>query len=468
MQPSDLRLGKKLGLGLLCSSAVLFTACGGSSSSTSTSTNPTPTPTPTATAAPTATPTPTPTPSESPDPVDGKVSGPLDPVQDDVVTAVIADTVAPELPDPLSSFAVCAADAINTLVDVPDAAIVLAQSGSTADPAVLAAQVQTSLETFAGQIENMLFALNGDGNCDEDHPQNPFTDDQFAGTPLAPVVAALETLADTLAAQAAAEELDLAALTAAVDLSALATQLDLLGVSNAPVMGSILTTLVDTMGDVQGMLGAIGSFDGATTQAGIETMVSNLLDNVLTGVVPASDIDASNDAAAEAGADPSDVTGQIQTLITTLTGRFGDDLAGVIPAEFTTGIMSTVSPAQSAFTGVFGGADPLSGVLGTIIGNGANDPADLLASLLVIDSADLPVSSLIAALTGDTSDMTPVELLQALAITDPNAVTSMLTDVVNTSNLLGLPLADAVIDVVDDLLGGLLDDLLGGLLGGLI
>ena len=78
----------------------------------------------------------------------------------------------------------------------------------------------------------MLFALNGDGSCDEDHPQNPFTDDQFAGTPLAPVVAALETLADELATQAAAEEPDLAALTAAVDLSALANELDLLGVSD--------------------------------------------------------------------------------------------------------------------------------------------------------------------------------------------------------------------------------------------
>mgnify|MGYP001947348491 FL=1 len=78
------------------------------------------------------------------------------------MTAVIADTVAPELPDPLSGFAVCAAAAINTLVDVPDAAIVLAQSGNTADPAVLAEQLAQVRNTgIASEVEEAVLGECG-------------------------------------------------------------------------------------------------------------------------------------------------------------------------------------------------------------------------------------------------------------------------------------------------------------------
>lgn len=479
MNSSDLRLGKKLGLGLVCSAAVLLTACGGSSDSPSNSA-PTSTPAPTSNPNPTATPAPTNNPTATPAPTGAptgsKVSGPLDPLQDNVVSSIVANTVAPQLPAPLNSVAGCVANALNSLVDVPDAAINFAKTPGAGNPADLATQVQTSLTDFASQLKNTAFALNGEGSCTDEHNDpNQFDGNPFADTPLEGLTDGLNQLTAALDSQAAEETPDISTLVMAVSgpMTTIQQQLGTLPVGNIPVIGDLFGTLTQTTTDLNSILGSISSFDQSTTQAGVTTLVTNLLEGVALGVIPAGGSDFADNFNLAPGQSPSDAAGQIQTLINTLSGGFGGNLANLIPGNFSTQLTSIMSPSKASFSNLLGGANPLEGVLGGLAGQGANNPLEMLTSLLLINDAGLPLDALAAALGGNVQDANPLDVLSSLNGANPTDVTNLLSGILDDSLLNQVPVVDSVVTVVNTLTGGILGDILdglglGGLLGGLL
>ena len=368
MTHRKLSFSKELGLGLLASSALLFTACGGGDSTPSRS-GTTPTPPPSSTPAP----TPTPAPGG-----DAKVSGPLDPVQDQVVTGVVSNEIASQLPDPLNTTVMCAASAVNHLVDAPDAILAaVADAGSANDPfaAFNAAQgdVQASLERFAAQLQSTLVALVDRGSCDPDAAGSASATNPLAGTPLEPVGAAVLDLVTTL--DGTQDDPNLTSVTSALapvlsQLSAAFNQIPA-EVSDAPVVGGVVATLQDAVADLATMLPAVGNYNAAGTTAGIENLLNNVISNVLLNVLP---VDEAEDAPGE------DISDEIQAGIDTLTAQFGGGLAQLITPVFNQGLNGVLSPVLDPVEGVLaslvGGGDVLSGVLASVAGNGFGTPAD--------------------------------------------------------------------------------------------
>ncbi|MGJ8669134.1 MAG: hypothetical protein ACSHXK_06565 [Oceanococcus sp.] len=356
------------------------------------------------------------------------------------------------------------------MVDVPDAAINLAQAGPSADPMVLAGQIQTSVESFVNQMTNLAFALNGDGACDEDHPQNPFAGNPFAGTPLEVFVDELSVVADALDDYADLENPELTDLTDALDLSFVAAQLALLPVAGLPVAGDIVATLANTINGVDGALGNIGALDDAATRDDVAALVNQLLQDVLTAVVPVAGADTANNMNLALGEDPADVAGTVAALLATLGGNYGADLESVIPANFATLLNSVSSPSAASFADLLGGSNPLEGVLAELAGGGVDDAdLEMLTALLLANDAGLPVDALAAALGGNVTDVTPIEALSELNLLVGNAAVDTLLESISLESLISqVSVISAVSTIVDESILGLLGIDLGDFLDNLL
>lgn len=99
----------------------------------------------------------------------GANCGVLDPVQD-VINDVLGGQIATTLPAPLGPVVGCASDAVNNVVDVPDALLSALQNGvTTQDPEVVLAAVQnmgTALANAAFNLQGLLMSLAGsEGPC---------------------------------------------------------------------------------------------------------------------------------------------------------------------------------------------------------------------------------------------------------------------------------------------------------------
>lgn len=164
----------------------------------------------------------------------GTTCGNLDPVQE-AIGDNLGGTLASTLPEPLGPVVGCASDAVNNIVDVPDALLSGLQTAvMTQDPAAVADALSDMGASFANaayNIQNLLAGLAGAGEaCDEagngegfaglpdfggGFPSIPGTDNGGdnggdagpTGTPLdlalAPLVDGLTTLVDTLGGAAA-------------------------------------------------------------------------------------------------------------------------------------------------------------------------------------------------------------------------------------------------------------------------
>lgn len=165
----------------------------------------------------------------------GTTCGNLDPVQE-AIGDTLGGTLASTLPAPLGPVVGCASDAVNNIVDVPDALLSGLQTAvTTQDPAAVAdslSDIGASFANAAFNIQNLLAGLAGAGEpCDEagngegfaglpdfggGFPSIPGTDNGDGGnedgagptgTPLdlalAPLVDGLTTLVDTLSGAAA-------------------------------------------------------------------------------------------------------------------------------------------------------------------------------------------------------------------------------------------------------------------------
>lgn len=442
---------KKLGLGLLCSSAVLLGACGGGSNAGSRSGEVPSQPTP----PPAATPTPPPASS-------AKVSGPLDPAQDQVVTNVVSNQVASQLPEPLDLTVMCGASALNHLIDVPDSILAAAAgAANSSDPfdAFNAAQanVQVSLERFAAQLQATLVSLVERGSCEPTNPGTPGTTNPLAGTPLEPVGAAILALSGAL--EGTADDPNLTSVTSALApvLAQLSGSFAMVPaeVRDAPVVGGLIATLQQATLDVAVLLPAVGNYQAVSTRVGIETVVNNLLSNVLLQVVPVAAVEE---------ATGQDFSSQIQAGINTLTGQLGNGLGQLITPLFNQGLNGVLSPILNPVEGllasIVGGGDALTGVLGQIAGNGNNtgSPADALLAMLVSQQAGLPFADIIAG-SGLPAGNPLANLTTLLSDANAAQLDGVLGNLFDLSDTLGLPL----IDIVDDVIGSVLDGLLGGL-----
>lgn len=431
---------KSLALTTIASSAFLLSACG-SNSSPSNSVN------------------------------DGKsnvVEGPLDVLQDQVVTGVVGLQVGAALPQPLGPTVECAADAVNSLIDAPDALLAALANAAGGDPAAAfqgaTDQIVGSLQRFAADLQSTLMALTGSTTCSTvaggGSSGEPMAGNPLAGTPLEPIGAALETIVVTLSGSGTGEDPNLTSLT---DL--LAPQLLLLSsafnivpdqIKETPVFGGLLLTLRDATGDLAIALPAIGNYDAATTNYRLQLLLDNLLSHVLLDVLPVRMIDAQTGG---------DFAGQIENGVDQLVAALGVGTGQLITPLFDQLLNGAASPILNPIENlldqllgrvVLGGVDPATGnpltaLLAGIVGDGTSNPLDGLLALLTFGSDDSTLGALTTILGGD-SETSPLNQLGDL--TGDLPVDDLLAQLQDATA--GIPILGGVLDTLLGLLGGLL------------
>ncbi len=452
----------KLLLAGLASSSLLLTACGGSNGVSSNSTSPTPTPAPTSNPTPTPTPTATPTPTPTPTGTAGvtKVEGPLDPVQDEVVDGVVVAELGSQLPAPLNGVVECVALSLNYLIDAPDAILAGAAGlANGADPYDAfnssAADVQASLERFAGSLQASLTDLVNRGECSADQDTTAQAGNPLAGTPLEDVGAALQALVASFATDDG-QDPNLTSVTNVVApaLAALAVELGNsmpAEVTSAPVLGGLVTTIEAAATDLADLLGSVGAYDAASTTADAQMLIGNLLTGLLLDTLPVAEVDPA-------------VAAQIQAGIATLTSTLGSGLGQVVTPLFNEGLNGVASPlldpVEGLLAGILASGNPLDGVLAVFGGDLANTDADALFGLILSTASGTPLQNLVVAAGGTaTNSSSPLALLgQLQTVLGAGGLDSILGNAVTQNNNLGASLGT----ILDSLLG---DGVLTGLLG---
>jgi len=397
-----------------------------------------------------------------------EVSGPLDIVQEQVVSGIVGDQLGGALPEPLGPTVQCAADAINSLVDGPDALLAAMTELGGGDPAAAmndaADQFVGSLQRFAADLQSTLMALANSGECSTvaggTATGDPLSGNPLAGTPLAPIGAALEPLVSSLGGLSAGNDSD-PNLTTITDV--IAPQLLMLSSAfsmvpdearEAPVLGGLLLTLQDATGDLAFALPAIGDYDASGTNAGVTVLLDNVLSNVLLEVVPVRMIDEQTG---------QDLEGRLQPAINTLVSALGTGTSTLITPAFEDLLDGAASPVLDPVEALIGQllgnigiagdpatGNPLTALLGGIVGDGNSNPLDALLGLLTTGVDGSPLSSLTSALGGDVdaSQLDQVMNLSSGAL----PLDSLLAQLADATA--GLPVVGGLIATVLGLLGG--------------
>ncbi len=438
---------KKLSLAAMCGATLGLAACGGGDSSPSSSSSL----------------------LTGPDGKSEEIPGPLDVVQEQVVTGLIGNQIGGVLPAPLGPTVQCAADAINSLVDGPDAVLVALTNLNGGDPAAAMSQAATqlvgSLQRFAAELQSTLMALANSGECSTvaggTSNGNPLAGNPLAGTPLEPIGAALEPLISALGGFSGGGSDTDPNLTSVTDI--VAPQLLMLSsafnmvpdqAKNAPVLGGLLQTLQDATGDLAFALPAIGNYDAASTNAGITVLLDNVLSNVLLEVLPVRMIDEQTG---------QDFEGRIQPAINTLVSALGTGSSLLITPAFEQlldGAASPVlDPVENLLDQILGnvglvGADPtgnpLTALLGGIAGDGRSNPLDALVGMLTTGLSGNPLGSLTSALGGDADAS---QLDQIMNLTDGGLpLDGLLGQLANATA--GIPVVGGLLTSILALLGG--------------
>lgn len=326
----------------------------------------------------------TPTPGDT-GTVPAKVTGPLDAVQTPLSASVLGQLANAVAGTPLEAV-VNSADKIvvQDLLDIVDAlAVGLQRAATQGNPAALAgvaSDVQRQVLQLALDLRGLLGALGtGTGGS-----AGGGTSDPLAGTPLAPLSAALLPVLNPLISQlqsSTASDLQLTQLAALV--GQINTQLQA-GLSqipadarNAPVVGGVFATLSGSLNDVTSLLQAAGAYNGALTTSRLESTVNNLLLNVLTKVIPLEFLESQSGR-------PGVLTDQIEAGVAQLSGVLGDNVGRVLTPALEQLLGGALSPLLDPIEnsvlpmvltpiidaldgGLTGGSGP--GFLGTTLGS---------------------------------------------------------------------------------------------------
>lgn len=232
------------------------------------------------------------------------VSGPLDPVQDEVSGSVISPLAGAAAGTPLEALLLCADQVVvQDTLDIADSVLAQLQEAAlsgggvpmTPDPAALAASLQSLVVNLTG----LLGSLGGVGDgCLTDSltlDQIAGAGDALAGTPLAPLGTALQPVLSQIAAaldasEGSGEDLQLTTVSALVTQLNLAMQNGLAQIPadayDAPIAGGVLTTVATALNDTDDLLAAAAAYNASGTQAELQNTLYNTLVNVLTQVVP--------------------------------------------------------------------------------------------------------------------------------------------------------------------------------------
>ncbi|MDD3762425.1 MAG: hypothetical protein PHP86_03940 [Nevskiales bacterium] len=310
----------------------------------------------------------TPTPSGNDGTVTvASVSGPLDPLQDQVSTGVF-DPLSTSVKDtPLESVVQCADQVVNQdVLDIADSVLVSLQAAATGgslqpDPQAVA----ESLRAMVANMAQLLQALAADGTtC----LSTTLSADQLAdlasvldGTPLAPLgdqlAPVLQQIIATIGGSGPVDgDLQLSTLATLVAQLNNALQFALAQIPaeayDAPIVGGTLTTLSTALNDTTNLLYAVLTYDAATTNTALQTLLNNTVGNLLTNVVPLTTLE-------EQAGQPGALSGPILTATTQLAAAIGGAVGTILDPTFNQVLDGALAPVL----------DPIENeILPTIIG----------------------------------------------------------------------------------------------------
>lgn len=278
------------------------------------------------------------------------VQGPLDVVQQNLISEVLENRIASNLPDLQAANVLCASDALNALVDAPDAIFASLAQQPDADSAIAMQSAGNPLigtmERFAINLQSLLVALANQTGCDSapttrdmNSLQNtPFSD---AGSALQDMASSLSSFRANAGASGTTDDGDpnLTALTSLLrpQLLLVSTALNMLPdmYKDAPVVGGLLITLRDATFDLSLMMDPVGDYDPLGTNQGTTLLLYDLLSNIFLEVLPAEQFDA------QSGGSYSET---MQGFVETLVGTVGQVTLVVLAPAFDTGLDGAASP----------------------------------------------------------------------------------------------------------------------------
>lgn len=400
-----------------------------------------------------------------------EVEGPLDAVQQPLSEQVLAPIVAGAAGTPLEGPVSCVTSFVVTdVLDVLDSVLANVDPATLSNPAALfggaAANFQATVTELAADLPIALASLAGEectGGGSGGDSSDPLA--ALAGTPLEPLA---QALAPVLAmangggsGEAPSPSVLLAQLSTAFSegLAAIVAQDPTGQIGGAPVLGGLLTTLEQALGDLSLTAIALEDMDVDATSAALSVTVENLLNGLLIDVVPIGFIEE------QSGQGPI-VSSQIQSAVASLTGLLGGGFGGLPAGGFGSPADALFGPLSDTFL-----ASLQSALAGGLAGGGAGSNVGGFGALLEVLA---PLQALLSGggdaggddgLTGTPLDILLSPLMAAIdggAGACPLAGTP-LDALCSVSNAFTGALAQ---DGDADLLG-VLQGLLGTLLGGL-
>jgi len=275
------------------------------------------------------------------------VAGPLDSVQGQLSSDVLAPLTQSLNGTPLAGVVNCVDQAVvNDVLDVVDALALSIQPGANPTTAVTvaAADVQAELGDLVTDLQGLVLSLAGTTGCANiPIPLGSLTN-PLAGTPLEALGAALLPTLLSVSQQLAPLPGGGAPSLSAVQLSGLVAQLSSAfttglaalppEVLTAPLVGGSLVTVDDALAQLAA-LSSLAATGGSpeSLAAGLQALSQSVLGNLLTQVLPVANL---QDLAG--GGVPTDVVGTLQAAVASLVASLGTDPTGALPANPLSGV----------------------------------------------------------------------------------------------------------------------------------
>lgn len=328
------------------------------------------------------------------------VSGPLSTVQSTLNTDVLSPLQQAAAGTPLQGVLVCTGDLVNqNTLDVLNSILNGLQNPTTLSTTT-PAQLQSLLQEMTNNVGGLLTSLAGSGGCGDSSTGGslPGTN-PLAGTPLAPLGAALlpvlQQIQTALASGAGSSggSSGLAQLAALVDQLNAAFQSGMAQlpstVTSQPVLGGALTTLASTINNLDALMDAFAANNSSGFQSATQNLLSNLLDGLLTQIVPVSYLEGK---AGQSGV----ISGPIETAVATFSAAVAGaltqgetQLQTALSSSAFAPVMSLVNQLLSAIIGPItkalagvGSGGSSGGVTGTPLDPVLTELTSVLSSIL--------------------------------------------------------------------------------------